>query len=79
MIELGLDSKISIGKVVVADALRRFRAPVVVWSAGKECAFIDSLMIHECKYSKALKRKYWGKLRHRITMAFDNKLVVIWM
>ncbi len=29
----------------------------------KECAAIDSFMIHTCKYSTAMRRKYWGNYR----------------
>ena len=29
----------------------------------RECASIDSFMIHTCKYSTAMRRKYWGNYR----------------
>ena len=29
----------------------------------KECAAIDSFMIHTCKYSTAMRRKYWGNYK----------------
>ena len=29
----------------------------------KECAALDSFMIHTCKYSTALRRKYWGNYK----------------
>ena len=32
------------------------------WSTS-ECAVVDSFMIHTCKYSTAMRRKYWGKYK----------------
>ena len=36
---------------------------IVFLYSMKECAAIDSFMIHTCKYSTAMRRKYWGNYR----------------
>lgn len=40
MIDLELDSKSEIGKIIVKDALKKFKSPVVVWSAGKDSTVV---------------------------------------
>ena len=49
MIELELDSKVSIGKIIIKDALKRFKAPVVVWSAGKDSTVVLDLVMKVAK------------------------------
>ncbi len=44
MVELELDSKESIGKIIIMDALKRFKSPVVVWSAGKDSTVVLDLV-----------------------------------
>ena len=44
MIDLKLESKSSIGKIVINDALQRFKAPTVVWSAGKDSTVVLDLV-----------------------------------
>ena len=36
---------------------------IVLLYSMKECAAIDSFMIHTCKHSTAMRRKYWGNYR----------------
>ena len=36
---------------------------IVLLYSMKECAAIDSFMINTCKYSTAMRRKYWGNYR----------------
>ncbi|WP_393972140.1 phosphoadenosine phosphosulfate reductase family protein [Oxyplasma meridianum] len=45
MIELELDSKISIGNIIIKDALGRFKSPVVVWSAGKDSTVVLDMVM----------------------------------
>ena len=49
MIELELDSKVSIGKIIIKDALKRFKSPVVVWSAGKDSTVVLDLVMKVAK------------------------------
>ncbi len=41
---LSLNAKIAIAKIVVADALERFKRPFVVWSAGKDSTVVLHLV-----------------------------------
>ncbi len=41
---LSLDAKVSIAKIVINDALSRFRRPFVVWSAGKDSMVVLHLV-----------------------------------
>jgi len=41
---LSLDAKIAIAKIVINDALSRFRRPFVVWSAGKDSTVVLHLV-----------------------------------
>ncbi len=43
--DLSLDSKVSIAKIVIKDALSSFRAPIVVWSAGKDSTVVLHLVM----------------------------------
>lgn len=45
MVELELESKESIGKIVIKDALKKFRSPTVVWSAGKDSTVVLNLVM----------------------------------
>jgi hypothetical protein len=36
---------------------------IVFLHSMKECAAVDSFMIHTCKYSTAMRRKYWGNYK----------------
>lgn len=51
MIELSLDSKTSIGKIIATDALNNFGAPAVVWSAGKDSTVALDIVLKVCKES----------------------------
>ncbi len=43
--------------------LHAINREIVFLHSMKECAAIDSFMIHTCKYSTAMRRKYWGNYR----------------
>ncbi|MFG1449691.1 MAG: hypothetical protein AAE983_03495 [Thermoplasmataceae archaeon] len=43
--------------------LHAINREIVFLHSMKECAAIDSFMIHTCKYSTAMRRKYWGSYR----------------
>jgi len=43
--------------------LHAINREIVFLYSMKECAALDSFMIHTCKYSTAIRRKNWGKYR----------------
>jgi len=49
MVELKLESKEEIGKIVIKDALERFKSPTVVWSAGKDSTVVLDLVMKVAK------------------------------
>ena len=87
MIELELDSKISIGKIIIKDALKRFKSPVVVWSAGKDSTVVLDLVMKVAVEEKLRVppvlfidhgdhfQETWGML-NKYTKEWNLKLVV---
>ncbi|MGC8682202.1 MAG: phosphoadenosine phosphosulfate reductase family protein [Candidatus Acidifodinimicrobium sp.] len=49
---LSLDAKEKIASVVIEDALKRFKRPTVVWSAGKDSTVVLDLVLKVCKRLK---------------------------
>jgi phosphoadenosine phosphosulfate reductase len=49
MVELELESKESIGKIIIMDALKRFKSPTVVWSGGKDSTVVLDLVMKVAK------------------------------
>lgn len=49
---LSLEAKEEIAKVVIKDALKRFKRPTVVWSAGKDSTVVLDLVRKVCKELK---------------------------
>ncbi len=49
---LSLDAKEEIAKIVVKDALKRFKRPTVVWSAGKDSTVVLDIVRKVCKELK---------------------------
>ncbi len=49
---LSLDAKEKIASVVIEDALKRFKRPTVVWSAGKDSTVVLDLVLKVCKKLK---------------------------
>lgn len=54
MIDLELDSKSSIAKIVIKDALLKFKAPTVVWSAGKDSTVVLDLVMKVAAENKIM-------------------------
>ncbi len=46
---LSLDAKKDIGRIVIRDALQRFKRPFVVWSAGKDSTVVLHLVKSMCE------------------------------
>ena len=87
MIDLKLESKSSIGKIVINDALQRFNAPTVVWSAGKDSTVVLDL-VRKVATENGLKvppvlfidhgdhfQETWDML-HKYTSEWNLKLII---
>ena len=49
---LSLEAKTAIAKIVIKDALKRYKRPTVVWSAGKDSTVVLDLVKQVCKELK---------------------------